>query len=422
LVTGQGHITRRTFLQTAATGAAAVGALAVLGHSPASAQVQPATGLIAQHLSWVWEFQRDGSKEEIRDVLAAHGLGILLKTHDGTNWMSRFDKAPDAVTGPEQVRNLVRFFEAGGVPCHAWCVLKGLEPVHEAQMAAEVIAAGVRSIYLDLEPSDGGYYWQGTPNDAAIFGREFRRLQPTAYVSLAPDARPWQAAQIPMAQFVPMANEIAPQAYWRTFNSPANYRLLTQHGFHVGEHGVTPELIVDVTDRTFRGYGLPIRPIGQGAASGHEWERFVGHSYYRGMDAVSVWRHGVSNPEVWPVLKHMAPRQLLEVAALKEQRNQLAVAAPPQPAPEPAPVSHQEPAPVEQRAAQRQEPAPTEQSEAHAAAVREADQTPEEQQRTIRLASRFQFRTQPLEVASAAEEPSRVRRLFWDLNNLRGLR
>ncbi|MFN8639870.1 MAG: hypothetical protein U0360_10555 [Dehalococcoidia bacterium] len=28
----------------------------------------------------------------IRDVLAAHGLGVILKTHDGTDWMSKWDK------------------------------------------------------------------------------------------------------------------------------------------------------------------------------------------------------------------------------------------------------------------------------------------------------------------------------------------
>lgn len=317
-------ISRRRFLGGTASAAAGAGALALFGQPRRAAGQQNRSRPLAQHLSWVWTFEADAPKEYVRDTLRAHGMGILLKTHDGTNWMSRFDRSPDAIAGPEQVRDLVRFFEGAGVPFHAWCVLKGLEPIREAQMAAEVIAAGARSIFLDLEPSDGGYYWQGTPEDALIFAREFRRLQPTAWVALAPDSRPWQAAAVPMAEFAAYANEIAPQSYWRTFNSPANYRLLSQHGYHVGEEGITPELIVDVCHRTFGHYNLPIRPIGQGAADAHEWRRFVAHAYSLSMDAVSVWRHGVANPEIWPVLREMAPGPVAQAATIIERNKSAA--------------------------------------------------------------------------------------------------
>lgn len=316
-------LTRRRFLGQVAAGAAGAGALALLGRSGRAAGQPIRARPMAQHLSWVWTFEADAPKEHIRDTLRAHGMGILLKTHDGVHWMSRWDKSPDAIAGPEQVRDMVRFFESAGVPFHAWCVLKGLEPIREAELAAETIAAGARSIFLDLEPSDGGYYWQGTPEDALTFCREFRRLQPDAWVALAPDSRPWQAAQVSMPEFAAYANEIAPQSYWRTFNSEGNFRLLRQHGFEVGEAGVTPELIVDVCQRTFGRYNLPIRPIGQGAADSHEWRRFVSHAYHLGMDAVSVWRHGVSNPEIWPVLREMAPLPVVEAATIQERNRSI---------------------------------------------------------------------------------------------------
>ena len=44
-----------------------------------------------KHLLWVWQFSEDGTKYEIRDKLAKFNLGVVLKTHDGTDWMSEFE-------------------------------------------------------------------------------------------------------------------------------------------------------------------------------------------------------------------------------------------------------------------------------------------------------------------------------------------
>jgi hypothetical protein len=394
----QGEVSRRGFIKAAALAAGGAGALALLGE-PGTAAGRGRKQSLGQHLSWVWTFTEDGPKEGIRATLAGHGVGILLKTHDGTNWMSRFDRGPDAISGPEQVRNLVRYFEGAGVPFHAWCVLKGLEPLLEARMAAEVIAAGARSIYLDLEPSDGGLYWQGSPHDAWLFGQEFRRLQPTAWVALAPDCRPWQAAAVPMPEFAAIADEIAPQTYWHTYNSPGNHRLLREYGYHVGPEGVTPELLMDVAVRTFERFQLPIRPIGQGSANGHEWRRFIGHGYGRGVDAVSVWRHGVSDPGVWPVLKEMAPRQIAEAATVQERNRHLAAAA--APASDGVPSS---PDPVSAAA------------------------DPQEETQTISASASFQKTpfmpgSQPEHYGSQriGSPPGRGRkRLYWDISGLRG--
>ena len=41
-----------------------------------------------RHLSWVWHFPVDGSKEAIADKLVASNMGVILKSHDGTDWMS----------------------------------------------------------------------------------------------------------------------------------------------------------------------------------------------------------------------------------------------------------------------------------------------------------------------------------------------
>ena len=120
-------------------------------------------------LTWVWHFGTDGPAQQIASRLAANRGAVIMKTHDATDWMSKWDHSPDAVTGPDRVAALGQLFEANGVPFHTYAVVKGIDPIREAQMAAEVLGAGARSIFLDLEPFAG--YWQGTPEGALAFGR-----------------------------------------------------------------------------------------------------------------------------------------------------------------------------------------------------------------------------------------------------------
>jgi hypothetical protein len=224
-------------------------------------------------------------------------VGVIVKTHDGTTWMSRWDKAADAVFGPQQVRRLATFFGQQGVPFATWCVTRGIDPVAEAQICSEVLNSGTNTLYLDLEPAEGANYWQAGAAEAVAFGRELRHLQPRAHLVVAPDARPWQVEKVPMAEFASFCDEIAPQAYWRLFDSPANHRKLAEYGFAAGP--VTPELILDVTAHTFRGYGRPVSPIGQGDANADDWQRFMGSAVAGGSQALSVWRYGISEPSIW---------------------------------------------------------------------------------------------------------------------------
>ena len=259
-----------------------------------------------RYLSWVWQFSRDGSAAEIASLLADNRLGVLLKTHDGTDWMATYDTSPDAVSGPQQVRFLADYFEGQGVPFHAWAVVKGLDPVKEAEMAAQVLAAGARSLVLDLEPWTG--FWQGTPEAARIFGQELRRMQPGATVITSIDPRPWGMAAVPLAEFASFSNALAPTIYWETFNSPSNLEKYVAAGWTPGPDGITPEFLVEVTAAILAPYNLPIRPVGQGASQdAGTWTRFLDRASQAGMADASVWRHGVTNSQVWPLLKERTP-------------------------------------------------------------------------------------------------------------------
>jgi LysM domain len=228
-----------------------------------------------------------------------------MKTHDATDWMSKWDHTPDAVTGPQRVADLASYFEANGVPFHTYAVVKGIDPIREAQMAAEVLAAGARSIFIDLEPWTG--YWQGTPEGALAFGAELRRLQPGATIITAIDPRPWALGGIPLKEFASFSNALAPLVYWETFDSPASRDGYAKSGYPPPAEGVTPEFLLDVTTQVLSPYGLPLRPVGQGSSDSSQWGRFIDHATAAGMPEFSVWRYGVTSPDVWPVLSDRTP-------------------------------------------------------------------------------------------------------------------
>jgi hypothetical protein len=221
----------------------------------------------------------------IRDDLAANGLGIVLKTNDGTRWMTRFDSTEHAVTGPGQIEKLARSYEDAGVPFHTWFVAQGLDPIYEARMASDVLSVGARSIYIDLEPAEGEFYWQGASYDALVFGEELRRLNPNATITVAPDARPWQMTKVPIHEYLSFSNRVAPQSYWATFNSPTNLRYLRE--------------------ATFGFAGLPIEPIGQGASPPDQWQRFMTACAAINMGKVSLWRYGVADRSSFAMINRM---------------------------------------------------------------------------------------------------------------------
>ena len=302
------RISRRQFLAIAAM-AGAVATLGLTCQIPQPSPLVPPRGRARglPHLAWAWHFGVDGPPERIASVLAQNNLGIILKTHNGTDWMSRWDTTPYAITGPEQLAVLAHYFESYGVPFHTYCVLQGLNPQREAEMCAQVIAAGARSIVIDLEPHAG--YWQGTPQGALTFGQEFRRRQPGGTLYLCVEPRPWQLSRVPVAEFASFSQGFAPMIYWESFNTPENVSYFNSSGFPPGEAGVTPEFLLDVSRSLLGGYGLPIMPVGQGASTNHDaWVRFVDHAHALGMGSVSVWRYGVTGDDVWQLLKSVEPR------------------------------------------------------------------------------------------------------------------
>lgn len=261
----------------------------------------------AHHIVWVWQFEIDGSRELIRARLAEHGLGVALKTHDGLKWMSEHDANPWAVSGPKRVAELAEFFEAGGVPFHAWCVVKGHDPVREAQMAAQVTSAGARSIFLDLEAHVG--FWDGNSLDAIVYGAELRRLAPDAFVSTSIDPRPWQIDLVPIEEFAAFSDELSPQVYWSLFSNQTHLNLYAQEGLVPTSGGIDGAFILAAAMTRLQRFDLPIHPIGDGpmpVSAG--WPTLVEGARTVGAESISAFRFGNSDPSVFGLLRDTEPR------------------------------------------------------------------------------------------------------------------
>ena len=323
-------LSRRGFLAALVSAVAAAADPVALGWprarlaAAAPAAAAPLASLAQlRHVAWVWNFSADGTPEAMRPVLAAHNLGVAVKTHDGVEWMAKYDKSPHAISGPSQVEALTRYFEDAGVPFHTWSLVKGRDPVQEARMAAAVLDAGARAMMLDLEPHAG--FWEGTPEAALAFGAEFRRLQPHGWLVVSYDPRPWVVTRVPLKEFASFSNELAPQLYWESFSTEPNLVRFAAEGSAPGPGGVTPQFLLDLTLASARSYNLPVQPIGQGAAATvGEWRAFLDHSFSQGIEAVSVWRYGVTDRQILQLLKEQAPRPRVYVVQPGDTLSRLA--------------------------------------------------------------------------------------------------
>lgn len=265
-------------------------------------------GSAPRHLVWVWQFRHDGDPLEVRDRLAANGLGVVLKTHDGADWMAKYDESEFGIDGPQAVADFARFFEDGGVPFHAWALVKGRRPEVEAQMAADVLSSGARSLFLDLEAHAG--FWEGTPEAAVRFGDLLRAKQPIARISTSIDPRPWEIDRIPLAEFAAFSDEISPQAYWGFFNNNANAVKYRAAGASIPTAGISPAFVVSTMMERLTEFGRPVHPIGDGTVTDLEgWREFIEQSYdTAGAETVSLWRYGVATDEMLALLRDTPPR------------------------------------------------------------------------------------------------------------------
>jgi hypothetical protein len=287
----------------AAAGAFALGAQC---HPAVERRVRQADSrLVARHGVWIWQFSVDGDAAGIIETLAAYGLSAIVKTHDGAEWMATYDHVDGAIAGPEDVATMAAIFEDSGVPFHAWAVVKGADPAREAEMAAQVLQSGARTLTLDLEPGED--FWVGAQADAYRFGEELRAREPYARVDVSIDPRPWKMLEVPLGEFADFTDGIRPQMYWDLFNDSDHVRAYDYFGFP-SEGAITPEFLVDATYDLLRPFDRWIMPIGFGAPDyADAFDRFAARCRERGMPEISVWRYGLTTNAVFESLAAAPP-------------------------------------------------------------------------------------------------------------------
>jgi hypothetical protein len=302
-------ITRRRFLAaSAATAGAAAVSLGIGQCDPLLIRrlQQNKNPQAPAHRIFVWQFSSDGALQDVASALAGKGLAVVLKSHDGLDWMATYDHSPDAITDATRLHNVAQYFEDRRIPFHAWCVVKGIDPEREAQMCADVLAAGARSLTIDLEGYSG--FWQGSPDDATRFGSALRSLSPFGRVDISIDPRPWRLSDVPLNEFVALSDGIWPQLYWDTFNTPGNVDGYNAAGFPVPASGITPEFLLDATERILAPFERDVLPAGQGAASDPiTWPRFAHRAWELKMTQIVLWRFGVARAETIQYLADNPP-------------------------------------------------------------------------------------------------------------------
>ncbi|MGH7621080.1 MAG: hypothetical protein ACREMU_01960, partial [Gemmatimonadaceae bacterium] len=197
------------------------------------------------------------------------------------------------VDGARSVGFLAAVFERAGVPFHAWSVIKGIDPVAEARMAAAVLDAGALSLTLDLEPYEE--FWNGTADDALRFGEELRARNEFGRVDISIDPRPWKLLEIPLREFVQFVDGIQPQLYWDLFDNEDNANAYAFMGYPPGPGGLTPEFLLEATHQLLSPYDRWLLPVGEGApVYADAWPRFAQRAWELQMPELAVWRYGLT--------------------------------------------------------------------------------------------------------------------------------
>jgi hypothetical protein len=210
---------------------------------------------------------------------------IFVKTSDADEWQGNFDnKASMRIAGPADITRWVNTLASAGVDFHAWCVVRGADVDGESARIIEAAQVpGVRSIILDVEPYE--QYWKGTRDDVIrLMTRVRSAVGNDLHIGLSIDPRKrWYSAIYPDA-WRPYVDSLHPQCYWQTM-------------------GRTPENILTETYDTWGGYGLPIYPVLQGAASTESVQQAqdIARSV-RGATGLSYWRIGVISAAAYTTL------------------------------------------------------------------------------------------------------------------------
>ena len=239
----------------------------------------------------IWQFGRDYPGADPNDVNLPVKT-VYIKTHDGTDWMSKYDSNPNAVSGPDALRKLIQDYSYQGVDVVAWFVPYGTDIEGQLQRAREVIDTGVKGLIADVEPYSG-FCNANCGMLAEQFWKPLRAQRPNANLGVTYDPRTGALGKGAISAWLSVADMAAPECYWETFagqgvwGGPGTCLLQA----HADLEAMTP------------GRNVEFAPMLQGATSGASMRVALDTALYLGAERVSLWRRGVVPAEVWNEIK-----------------------------------------------------------------------------------------------------------------------
>lgn len=239
----------------------------------------------------IWQLSRDYPEGAIPDA-ELPVRAVYLKTHDGTDWMATYDHHPLAVDGPGRVKELIGVYAAQGIDVYAWFVPKGRDAEAQLRMAEEVLDAGVKGLYADVE-AFSGFCGDDCWYLAEALWSRLRSERPSAQLGVIYDPRPqwWEPAAV--RAWLAQADVALPMCFWETYSGQQPWddpgRCVIQA--HEDLAQLAP------------GRSLEYVPMLQGDSTAERFAPAVYAANAMGAARVSIWRRGVVPASIWEWLR-----------------------------------------------------------------------------------------------------------------------
>lgn len=244
--------------------------------------------------AFIWRFNEDypGSRADTETPIST----VYINTHDGTNWMSKWDKNPNAISGPDSLRTMVQKYDALGIRTIAWFVPKGNDYQAQIQMAQTVLDTGVDALYSDVEPWTG-FCDADCPALAENVWKPLRASRPEAKLGVIYDPRPGQIGPSGLASWLSVADVALPMCYWNDFSrAPWN-----------DPDGCIRQASADLATIAPGDAAIEYVPIVPGVAAQQEVKTAISTIVSLGGNRMSIWRRGVVTVDVWSAIDESRP-------------------------------------------------------------------------------------------------------------------
>jgi peptidoglycan hydrolase-like protein with peptidoglycan-binding domain len=243
--------------------------------APAASASPPSGTAFDGQGMWIWYVSQSDGGNLASIVAQAHAAGVttlFVKSSDGSsNYWSQFSPA------------LVQTLHANGLHVCAWQYVYGTNPVGEANLGAQAVAAGADCLVIDAESEYEGHY-----GSAQTYLADLRAKVGAAYpLGLASFPYVYYHTSFPYSVFLGPggAQFDAPQMYWKAIGNSVDTTYANTY----------------ISNRV---YGRPIVPLGQTyeGPSSTDLVRFREEASLYGAGGISFWDFQETGPSAWKAL------------------------------------------------------------------------------------------------------------------------